>query len=115
MRSTAEAGIAASLLPQQTDMARETDMKDWAKEVAEHQGNIIHRVTHRIMRNITYSITRSFTHSFNSQYRAQEKLTGEIGEIGEIVKHDALLAQQNLQKLCLIRDIDVITVCWACC
>ena len=51
------------------------------------------------------SINISMTHNINSQHHAQEKLTGEI------VKHDARLTHQNLQKPRLSRDIDVFTFC----
>lgn len=58
----------------------------------------------RIMCKITRCITHSFTHSLNPTLRAQEKSNGEI------VKHDAKLDHQGLQKLCLSRDTDVFCV-----
>ena len=64
-------------------------------------------VTRSIMWSIMRSITRNTARSVNSQYRAEDKLTGGI------VKHDAKLGHQNLQKLCLSRDFDVCTFYWS--
>ena len=85
------------------ELTRETDMKVWVREAAEHQGTIMHSVTRRIMCNITRSITHSFTRSFKSQHGAQEKLTGEIV--------NAKLAHQNLHNLCLSRRAGMFTLC----